>query len=39
MKFFADTAEVSEIKDLIDLGLLDGVTTDPSLIARSGRDL
>ena len=38
MKFFADTAEVSEIEELIDIGLLDGVTTNPSLIAKSGRD-
>jgi len=38
MKFFADTAEISEIKDLAETGLLDGVTTNPSLIAKSGRD-
>ncbi len=38
MKFFIDTAEVDDIKDLITLGLLDGVTTNPSLIAKSGRD-
>lgn len=38
MKFFVDTAEVDDIKDLIDFGLLDGVTTNPSLIAKSGRD-
>jgi transaldolase len=37
MKFFADTAEVKDIKELTDLGLLDGVTTNPSLIAKSGR--
>jgi transaldolase len=37
MKFFVDTAEVSEIKDLAEAGLLDGVTTNPSLIAKSGR--
>jgi transaldolase len=37
MKFFVDTAEVSEIKDLASTGLLDGVTTNPSLIAKSGR--
>ncbi|MFM8746731.1 MAG: fructose-6-phosphate aldolase [Aestuariivirga sp.] len=37
MKFFVDTAEVKEIKELADLGLLDGVTTNPSLIAKSGR--
>jgi len=38
MKFFADTAEVKDIRELADLGLLDGVTTNPSLVARSGRD-
>lgn len=38
MKFFVDTAEVQDIKDLLAIGLLDGVTTNPSLIARSGRD-
>jgi len=38
MKFFADTAEVKDIKDLATTGLLDGVTTNPSLIAKSGRD-
>ena len=38
MKFFADTAEIDEIKDLAATGLLDGVTTNPSLIAKSGRD-
>ncbi|MAF97556.1 MAG: fructose-6-phosphate aldolase [Micavibrio sp.] len=38
MKFFVDTAEIDEIKDLADSGLLDGVTTNPSLIAKSGRD-
>ena len=37
MKFFADTAEVKDITELADLGLLDGVTTNPSLIAKSGR--
>lgn len=37
MDFFADTAEVSELRQLAALGLLDGVTTNPSLIARSGR--
>ena len=37
MKFFADTAEVKDIQELADLGLLDGVTTNPSLIAKSGR--
>jgi len=38
MKFFVDTAEISEIKELAATGLLDGVTTNPSLIAKSGRD-
>jgi transaldolase len=38
MKFFVDTADVSEIRDLAATGLLDGVTTNPSLIAKSGRD-
>lgn len=38
MKFFADTAEIADIKDLASTGLLDGVTTNPSLIAKSGRD-
>lgn len=38
MKFFIDSAEISEIKELASYGLLDGVTTNPSLIAKSGRD-
>lgn len=38
MKFFVDTADVGEIKDLASTGLLDGVTTNPTLIAKSGRD-
>ena len=37
MKFFADTGDVAEIKELKSLGLLDGVTTNPSLIAKTGR--
>lgn len=37
MKFFVDTADITEIKDLAATGLLDGVTTNPSLIAKSGR--
>ena len=37
MKFFADTADVKEIRELADMGLLDGVTTNPSLVAKSGR--
>ncbi|KAB2680228.1 MULTISPECIES: fructose-6-phosphate aldolase [Brucella/Ochrobactrum group] len=39
MKFFVDTADVKEIRELNDLGLVDGVTTNPSLIAKSGRDI
>jgi transaldolase len=38
MKFFADTAEISEIRELGATGLLDGVTTNPSLVQKSGRD-
>ena len=38
MKFFADTADTAEIADLAAAGLLDGVTTNPSLIIKSGRD-
>jgi len=38
MKFFADTADISDIRALADAGLLDGVTTNPSLIHKSGRD-
>src|SRR5438128_2223433 len=38
MKFFADTAEIAEIRELAETGLLDGVTTNPSLIHKSGRD-
>ena len=38
MKFFVDTAIVSDIVELNDYGLVDGVTTNPSLIAKSGRD-
>ncbi|BBA71376.1 fructose-6-phosphate aldolase [Geobacter sulfurreducens] len=37
MKFFIDTADVKEIRQAHDLGLVDGVTTNPSLIAKSGR--
>jgi transaldolase len=37
MKFFADTAEIDEIKELADAGMIDGVTTNPSLVAKSGR--
>jgi transaldolase len=38
MKFFVDTAEIAEIKELNETGLLDGVTTNPSLVKKSGRD-
>ncbi len=38
MKFFVDTADIAEIRDLAATGLVDGVTTNPSLIAKSGRD-
>jgi transaldolase len=38
MKFFADTAEIADIRELADAGLLDGVTTNPSLIHKSGRN-
>ena len=39
MKFFVDTADVDDIRELNDMGLLDGVTTNPSLIMKSGRDI
>jgi len=39
MKFFVDTAEIDQIKELNDLGMVDGVTTNPSLIKKSGRDI
>ena len=39
MKFFVDTADTAEIKSLAASGLLDGVTTNPSLIAKSGRKI
>ena len=38
MKFFVDSADVKEIGELADTGLIDGVTTNPSLVAKSGRD-
>lgn len=38
MKFFLDTANVDEIRNAAEIGLIDGVTTNPSLIAQSGRD-
>ena len=39
MKFFVDTADVNDIRELNAAGLVDGVTTNPSLIAKSGRDI
>lgn len=39
MKFFLDTANIEEIKDAYSMGMVDGVTTNPSLIAKEGRDL
>lgn len=39
MKFFVDTAEIDAIAELNELGIVDGVTTNPSLIAKSGRDI
>lgn len=39
MKFFVDTADVAEIRALADIGMVDGVTTNPSLIAKSGRKI
>lgn len=38
MKFFVDTAEIDEIREFSEIGVLDGVTTNPSLVARSGRN-
>jgi transaldolase len=38
MKFFVDTADINEIRELAATGLLDGVTTNPSLVAKSGRN-
>ena len=38
MKFFIDTANINEIKEANDMGMVDGVTTNPSLIAKEGRD-
>jgi transaldolase len=39
MKFFVDTAEIKDIKELAATGLLDGVTTNPTLVSKSGRDI
>lgn len=38
MKIFADTANVEDIKRINDLGIIDGVTTNPTLVAREGKD-
>lgn len=38
MKFFIDTANIEEIKEAADLGILDGVTTNPSLVSKEGKD-
>ncbi len=38
MKFFIDTANIDEIKEALSMGMVDGVTTNPSLIAKEGRD-
>ncbi|MFQ5466612.1 MAG: transaldolase family protein, partial [Kiloniellaceae bacterium] len=38
MRFFIDTADIAEIRDLAATGLVDGVTTNPSLVAKTGRD-
>ena len=37
MKFFVDTADIGEIRELAATGLVDGVTTNPSLVAKTGR--
>ncbi|MFV0473674.1 MAG: transaldolase family protein, partial [Pikeienuella sp.] len=39
MKFFVDTAEIDDIRELAETGMVDGVTTNPSLIMKSGRDI
>ena len=39
MKFFVDTADTDAIRELNELGMVDGVTTNPSLIMKSGRDI
>ena len=39
MKFFVDTADIKEIEELIPTGFVDGVTTNPSLIAKNGDDM
>ena len=39
MKFFVDTADIAEIRELAALGLLDGVTTNPTLISKTGKPI
>ena len=39
MKFFLDSADLTEIKDAVAMGVIDGVTTNPSLVAKSGKSL
>ena len=39
MKFFVDTADINEIENLLPTGFIDGVTTNPSLIAKQGKDM
>ena len=39
MKFFVDTADIKAISELNEMGMVDGVTTNPSLIMKSGRDI
>ena len=39
MKFFVDTADIKQIEDLIPTGFIDGVTTNPSLIAKQGTNI
>jgi transaldolase len=38
MKFYLDTANINEIREAATLGILDGITTNPSLVAKEGRD-
>ena len=39
MKFFVDTADIKEIESLLPTGFVDGVTTNPSLIAKQGKEI
>ena len=39
MQFFLDTADINEIKELAATGLIDGITTNPTLVEKSGRNL